>query len=144
MIEVISFTYDNKTLSALSAKIRQKVFVEEQNVDPALEYDGNDPGATHYLCYYNRIPVGTARWRRTTNGVKLERFAILPPYRNLKIGRELLDFVLNDVKKVSGKIYLHAQEKAVNYYLRAGFAIVGEAFYEAGIKHYKMILSKRP
>ncbi len=138
MIEIISFNFDNKVLAKSSGEIRQKVFVEEQQVDPVLEYDGKDPEATHYLCFYNNIPVGTARRRKTTEGIKLERFAVLPSYRNRKIGKELLAFVMNDVKKISEKIYLHAQEKAISYYQRAGFEIVGEAFYEAGIRHFKM------
>ena len=143
MIEIIPFRYDNKLLSRLSKKIRQKVFVEEQKVNAKLEYDGKDEDAFHYLCFFDEKPVGTARWRFTTEGIKLERFAVIRQYRNQKIGQKLLEFVLMDVTKMPGKIYLHAQEKAVNYYQRAGFVTIGTAFYEAGIKHFKMVLSNK-
>ena len=140
MIEIIKFNYDNKVLSAISMKIRQKVFVEEQNVDAILEYDGKDDEATHYLLYYNGKPVGTARWRFTPHGIKLERFALLPEFRNKGIGSAFLKQVMADVLITGQVIYLHAQEKAVTYYEREGFKIEGEAFYEAGIRHFKMLL----
>ena len=45
-----------------------------------------------------------------------------------------------DVSETGKAIYLHAQEKAVTYYQRAGFKVEGEAFFEAGIRHFKMVL----
>ena len=139
MVKITKFKSTNKALSALSMAIRQNVFVEEQNVDATLEYDGKDPEATHYLLYYNSQPVGTARWRPTPNGIKLERFALLPEFRNKGIGSKLLERVMSDVSETGKAVYLHAQEKAVTYYQRAGFKVEGEAFYEAGIRHFKMV-----
>ena len=138
MIEIIKFNYDNKVLSAISMKIRQKVFVEEENVDAALEFDGKDDEATHYLLYYDGQPIGTARWRPTPKGIKLERFALLPKFRNQRTGSKLLDKIMVNVLETGQPIYLHSQEKAVTYYERVGFKVIGEAFIEAGLKHYKM------
>jgi len=140
MTKIEKFKYNNKVLLAISMAIRQKVFVEEQNVDAILEYDGKDDEATHYLLYYNGKPVGTARWRFTPHGIKLERFALLPEFRNKGIGSAFLKQVMADVLITGQVIYLHAQEKAVTYYEREGFKIEGEAFYEAGIRHFKMLL----
>ena len=67
---------DGKTVFA----IRQTVFVEEQEVDPALEYDEFESGSHHYLVLKDNQPAGTARWRKTNKGVKLERFAVLPEF----------------------------------------------------------------
>ena len=139
MIEIVRFSYSNKKLVEISMNIRQEVFVKEQHVDTTLEYDGQDSKATHYILYFNKIPIGTARWRLTSKGIKLERFAILQDYRNKGIGKNLLEKVLTDVISENQVLYLHAQEKAVSYYQRAGFAIVGNIFIEAGINHYKMV-----
>ncbi len=138
-IKIIKFRYNNIKYHHISNNIRCKVFIEEQGVPSELEYDGQDAYATHYLLFYNDVPIGTARWRITDKGVKLERFAVLREYRNSGIGKTLLESVLDDAIDEKKKIYLHAQEKAVNYYKRAGFEIIGEAFIEAGIKHLKMI-----
>lgn len=142
MINTVKFKYDDKVLSAISMSIRQKVFVDEQQVDATLEYDGKDDEATHYLLYYNGDPVGTARWRPTPKGIKLERFALLPEFRNKGIGSKLLEQVMKDVAETEQPIYLHAQEKAVTYYQRAGFVVEGDAFFEAGIRHFRMVLRK--
>ena len=62
--------------------IRQTVFVEEQEVDPVLEYDEFEEISVHFVAKVNDVSVGTARWRRTPNGIKLERFAVLKENRN--------------------------------------------------------------
>src|SRR5688572_19373940 len=92
-------------------EIRQKVFVEEQNVAPEEEYDEFEDTSAHYLATVDGKPSGVARWRETEKGVKLERFAVLPEFRNQEVGSHVLKAVLADVlPKHAGKtIYLHAQ-----------------------------------
>ena len=119
--------------------IRQTVFVEEQEVDPALEYDEFEETSTHFIATIGGVPVGTARWRRTPNGIKLERFAVLGNYRNKGVGGAIVSAVLQDIpNKVN--VYLHAQLAACNLYARFGFEAEGDQFEEAGIMHYKMVL----
>jgi len=140
MITVESFTYDNQQKFDLALNIRTEVFVKEQKVDARLEFDGKDPEATHYLSFCNDAPAGTARWRKTDNGIKLERFAVLSQYRSQLVGLALLEAVLKDVKGLHPNIYLNSQKSAIGFYLRYGFVRVGEPFFEAGIEHIKMIL----
>ncbi|MFC5269576.1 GNAT family N-acetyltransferase [Adhaeribacter terreus] len=122
--------------------IRQKVFVEEQNVSPEEEYDEFEETAAHYLASYNGEPAGVARWRETENGVKLERFAVLENFRNKEVGGHILKRVLQDVKAAhpDKTVYLHAQLKAIPFYERHGFQKVGEQFSECDIEHFKMVL----
>ncbi|WP_161890673.1 GNAT family N-acetyltransferase [Pontibacter russatus] len=122
-------------------RIREQVFVEEQLVPREAEYDQYESTARHYLAIYNGVPCGAARWRVTDKGVKLERFAVLPAYRNKKVGAEVLAAVLQDVQRErpDDLIYLHAQLPAVNFYKRHGFATEGGLFSECDIQHYKMI-----
>jgi predicted GNAT family N-acyltransferase len=134
------FGFQDKELSNICSTIRTKIFVEEQQVDRAVEYD-HEEESHFYLLYFDGKPIATARWRETDKGIKLERFAMLKEFRNQGLGSELLKVVLNDVEKLGKKIYLHSQLKAVNYYERAGFIKVGEKFTEAGIEHYLMELS---
>lgn len=120
-------------------EIRHTVFVMEQKVDPDLEYDEFEETSIHYLALLNQVPAGTARWRRTPNGIKLERFAVLEEYRGKGVGSALVATVLNDLPD-RDNVYLHSQLAASNLYLRFGFQIEGEQFEEAGIQHYKMVL----
>ncbi len=124
--------------------IRETVFVQEQGVPAALENDEHDRrDARHYLARAaDGTPAGAARWRETEHGVKLERFAVLPAFRNQEIGATLLYAVLADVRAElpDAEVYLNAQLRAVPFYARHGFRREGEMFEEASIQHYKMAL----
>ncbi|MCF6367022.1 MAG: GNAT family N-acetyltransferase [Bacteroidales bacterium] len=142
-IKVIKFTSENKEQLEKAFQIRTKVFVEEQNVDKDLEYDGLDKNAIHYLVYYNKKAVGTARRRITKEGHKLERFAVYKEYREKKIGAALIVFILKELLPSESKIYLNAQAAVEKFYEKYGFKRVGEMFTEANIEHYKMEYAKK-
>ncbi len=123
--------------------IREKVFVEEQQVSKEEEYDEFEESATHFLAYNAKgEPAGTARWRFTDKGVKLERFAVRKESRGTGVGMALVARVLEDVAahpQADGKkIYLHAQLTAVPLYAKFGFETKGEQFEECNIWHYQM------
>lgn len=124
--------------------IRKQVFVLEQKVDPSDEYDEFEGTSVHFLAQLDGEAVGTARWRFTTNGVKLERFAVLKSARGIGVGQALVSLVLDDIKsdkRTEGKLkYLHAQLEAVPLYTKFGFKKVGEMFEECNILHYQMEL----
>ena len=137
MIEVKRFSFEDKVLAEQAFAIRRKVFVEEQGVDANLEYD-KEESARHYLLIVGEKPIATARWRETADGIKLERFAVLPQFRNRGFGEIILEAVLKDVVPTGKHVYLHSQIRAVPFYKRNGFVEVGEHFFEAGIGHVEM------
>ncbi len=122
-------------------EIRKQVFVNEQHVTPKLEYDEYEDTSTHYLAKFNGTVAATARWRYTSaQTIKLERFAVLKAFRDKKVGKAILNHILNEVKMLQPqKIYLHAQVQVVEFYCKAGFVAEGEQFTEADILHYKMV-----
>ena len=120
-------------------KIRKEVFIEEQNVPTEIEMDEFDETAEHFIAYIDEAPVGCARLRR--NGfVKLERIAIIREQRNKGYGTQLTKYLIDISKKNNKEIMMHSQDYIKDFYKKFGFAIVGEPFYEAGIKHVKMVL----
>ena len=144
MIEIISFKVgDRPDLAELTNNIRHTVFVGEQNVDPALEYDEFESESVHYLLTVNGEAVATARWRETSKGIKLERFATLSSHRNKGLGAILLQDIMDDILPLEKKIYLHSQLKAIPFYERHGFVKMGEKFSEADIEHFEMILRQK-
>lgn len=117
--------------------IRRVVFVEEQEVDPAEEYDEFEDSCIHFLASWEGVPCGTARIRTTENGKKLERFAVLKEYRGKKVGAALVNACLE--KLTPGTYaYMHAQEHALDFYARHGFEATGDRFWECDIPHFKM------
>jgi len=118
-------------------KIRKEVFVIEQNCPEDIEWEFEEE-SHHYVALIDDIAVGTARWRQTEKGYKLERFAVTKEYRNQQIGAALLTRIIADVPKDEKPVYLHAQLAAKNFYLRHGLLPKGEHFWEGGIEHVKM------
>lgn len=141
MIEIRKISSSDTAGAFQAMAIREAVFVREQGVDPLLEHDTYESVSHHYLALFNGSPVGTARWRKTGKGIKLERFAVLTDYRNRGIGEKLLNQVLDDACSEGHQLYLHAQLRAVPFYERAGFSKEGDLFYEAGLAHYRMTRS---
>ncbi|RRB06944.1 GNAT family N-acetyltransferase [Larkinella rosea] len=124
--------------------IREEVFVKEQHVRKEDEYDEFETTSHHFLALYDGTPCGTARWRTTSNGVKLERFAVLAAYRGKGVGQRLVQAVLDDIFSQQPEpiesVYLNAQLTAMPLYAKFGFKAVGPMFEECGIQHYKMVL----
>ncbi len=118
--------------------IRRQVFIIGQNIPESIEMDDHKIDAIYYLATLAGKPVGTARYRKSSDGIKLERFAVLESARKLGVGSALVDFVLKDLKDEK-TIYLNAQESVITFYKKLGFDSVGNIFYEAEIPHQKMV-----
>ena len=115
------------------------MFCIEQNVSEEIEMDEFDETAMHILATINDTPVGTARWRLTEDGAKMERFAVTKKYRGKGVGEVLVNYLLNELKE-HDYIYLNAQESVIKFYERFGFVAEGNRFFEADIPHKKMVL----
>ncbi|MHC1777331.1 MAG: GNAT family N-acetyltransferase [Lentimicrobium sp.] len=135
---IVSFKNDQSDYFEIARKIRYSVFVEEQKVPEELEYDEYETVCLHYLAFIGDVAIGTCRWRHTSKGIKLERFAVLPEHRGKGFGDLLVQQVLKDVLMEGKAIYLHAQEQVAGFYEKLGFRAYGERFEEAGIGHYLM------
>ena len=122
----------------LVLSIRKEVFIRGLNIPEYLEIDKNEDMATYVLAYVKNKPVGTARWRKTKKGIKLERFAVLEKYRSNGIGAKMTEFILKNLKE-NQLIYLYAQDSAIKFYEKLGFKSIGNLFKEVGINHQEMI-----
>ena len=122
----------------LVLSIRKDVFIRGLNIPEYLEIDKNEDMATYVLAYVKNKPVGTARWRKTKKGIKLERFAVLEKYRSNGIGSKMTKFILKNLKE-NQLIYLYAQDSAIKFYEKLGFKSIGNLFKEVGINHQEMI-----
>lgn len=134
---VVNKVSDQQRLDKVFA-IRREVFVDEQNCPPELEWEHEDE-STHFLATVNGEPAGASRWRKTPNGYKLERFAVLKKFRGQGVAHELVRTVLADLPADAGYVYLNAQIQAMGLYAKFGFVAEGPQFEEAGIQHFKMV-----
>ncbi len=127
--------------------IREAVFVQEQACPPDEEWDAHDAadarGRTvhHLLATLGAEPVACARWRPVGDVAKLERFAVLVPFRGRGIAREMVSVALAEARAAGfTRFALHAQSHLAGFYASFGFAPHGDLFGEAGIEHVKMTL----
>ncbi len=140
MIQIKKFHFKDKKLMQDAHAIRHEVFVIGQKCPANLEWEFEEE-STHFLVLDNDKAVATARYRKTTTGYKLERFAVLEAVRGKGYGHIILKAILDDLKGFSGMIYMHAQSEVLPFYEKMGFKRKGLEFEEAGIMHFKMTLS---
>ena len=123
--------------------MREKVFVEEQNVPRELEWDEWDERCDHAVaCDSGGRAIGTARL--APDG-RLGRMAVLRECRGRGVGAALLEALLGRARELSlSRVSLHAQTHAAGFYRRFGFSERGGEFLEAGLPHFEMTLELSP
>jgi YbgC/YbaW family acyl-CoA thioester hydrolase len=129
-------------LGTAAQAIRKQVFIDEQKIPAEMEWDGIDPDSVHALAR-NRfgVPLATGRLLEHVPGVaKIGRMAVMPSMRGSRIGRAVLDALLQAARaRGDREALLHAQCSAAPFYARAGFVERGPVFEEAGIPHVEMV-----
>ena len=120
-------------------RIREQVFVGEQGVSAAEEWEGLDPRAVHLIA---EDPDGNAiATARLLPSGQIGRMAVVRGWRGRGVGRALLRLALRIAREDGLPApFLHAQTQALGFYERLGFAPQGEVFDEAGIAHQRMTL----
>jgi len=120
-----------------AATVRRRVFVEEMRIDEATDFDGSDDGAVHVVAYRAKQPIATGRLLPAER--RIGRMAVLEPLRGSGVGSAVLQKLVREAVRLEiREVVLHAQEHAIGFYLRHGFAPEDERFEEAGIPHQKM------
>jgi predicted GNAT family N-acyltransferase len=130
------WAHDAPRLSA----VRRAVFIDEQGVPEALEWDEHDAVSTHWLATSDDgTPIGCARLLPDGH---IGRMAVLPAWRGRGVGRALLAAVMSAAKaRGHTTLRLSAQTHAAAFYAQAGFVVVGDEYEEAGIPHVAMQMS---
>lgn len=116
--------------------VRNTVFTQEQNVDPTIDFDGQDNFAIHTVIYLNGSVVATGR---ILSDGHIGRVAVLKPYRSLGLGSKvILSLQEYATKNNYPHIYLGSQLHAEPFYTKLGFKRYGEQYTEANIEHIGM------
>lgn len=123
-------------------RIREAVFINEQNIPPEQEWDDLDTTSTHFLAIDGNYCMGTARLTKETEScARISRVAVLKDWRGLHIGNEILQAIINEAKQQNFTLLtLAAQKHATKFYKHFGFEVVSDEFLEVGIPHVEMQL----
>lgn len=119
--------------------IRTKVFIKEQQVPVALEWDEQDTSAQHLLVFTStNEPIACAR---LLNNGSIGRMAVLKEWRGLGVGAKLLNKAIAFHRQQgTSVITLSAQMHAIPFYQKAGFEVISALYLDAGILHVDMHL----
>lgn len=122
----------------LTQPIRTKVFIQEQHVPEAQEWDRWDDFSVHAVAILDGVAVGTAR---LTRDCKIGRMAVLKDYRKQGIGQAMLEYLIEEAQdRGMTQLSLNAQTHAQDFYAKHGFQAVGEEFLDVQIPHIEMRL----
>lgn len=115
--------------------VRGLVFIVEQEIDWAIEFDGLDPECVLFTAYENDLAVGAARLYKN----KVGRVATLKEYRGKGIASQIMKKIEEYAKeKEIPLLKLHAQLYIKEWYEHLGYVAEGDIFQEAEIDHIKM------
>lgn len=121
--------------------IRTQVFMYEQQVPEALEWDGLDEKAVHLLALTSSgEAIGCAR---LIGDGSIGRMAVVKPWRGTGVGMPLLKQAIAYYRQQGQqRITLSAQLHAVAFYEKAGFEVCSAPYLDADIMHVDMQLQQ--
>jgi predicted GNAT family N-acyltransferase len=139
-VEIVEFGLTSGTwdeLGALARPVREAVFVAEQGVPLALEWDEFDAVSRHVIARdSNGEVIGTGRLLPDGH---IGRMAVLAPWRGKHVRPPLMEpLIAEAAQQKMQPLLLHAQAQAVGFYEKLGFVAEGAGFMEAGIPHRLM------
>ena len=121
----------------LLSAIRRAVFIVEQHVPEADEWDAQDARGQHVMAIAaDGSAIGTGRLLPDGH---IGRMAVLKPWRGRGVGSALLrELITMAGERGFAETRLHAQTHALAFYRKHGYTAQGDEFMEAGIAHYAM------
>ena len=123
-----AYVADKFSPAAIEAELR-----DERNVFHLIRYNGAVAG---YSKIIYKVPIEPVQEQNIT---KLERLYLLEKFYDKKLGHRLLQFNI-DLTKLAGQtgMWLYVwkgNERALTFYERAGFHIVGDGWFRLTAEH---------
>lgn len=119
--------------------IRTQVFICEQGITEANEWDDQDVISQHFVIYDQDQPIATARLLENNS---VGRVAVLKTYRGQGLGQMIMLEIISYAQKQRRSVLtLSSQVHAISFYEKLGFTVQGNSYDECGIPHIEMTMS---
>lgn len=117
--------------------VRRAVFIDEQQIPEAEEWDAHDATCLHYLAGDG---AGTARLIARGDSAKIGRVAVILAHRGTGLGARIMEALMQDARNRGFKTAeLESQVHAIPFYTRLGFVAEGPEYDDgSGILHRQM------
>ncbi|MBU3675004.1 MAG: GNAT family N-acetyltransferase [Solirubrobacteraceae bacterium] len=120
-------------------ELRREVFVGEQGVSEADEFDGREEECVHVIAVDGGRVVGCCRLLPAGERVKLGRMVVASGRRREGIAAAMLAEADRQAAALGATlITLSAQTYVVSLYEQAGYEVTSGTFDEVGIEHVRM------
>jgi predicted GNAT family N-acyltransferase len=129
----------SKILSPQGAKLRKKVFMDEQGF--SYEFDEIDQNAWHLVLYENGMCIGVCRLfdAEEESTMHSGRIAVEKNFRKKGVGKDILkaaEYFARTKNKTC--MVLDAQCRAKDFYEKAGYKAFGSIHDDEGCPHISM------
>jgi predicted GNAT family N-acyltransferase len=120
--------------------VRRAVFIDEQGIPEAEEWDAEDDRCLHFLAEDGHGPVGCARLIARGTEAKIGRVAVLKRARGTGLGRAIMQRAMDHARHAGFRTaMLEAQLSAIGFYENLGFVAEGPEYDDgSGILHRVM------
>ena len=127
---------DWASLKQHAQKIRELVFIQEQDIPENEEWDDLDSVSLHFIVWDDTTVIATARLLPNNS---IGRVAVLKSHRGLGIGFKLMQEIILVARQEQRKfLELSAQVHAISFYEKLGFQCKGHEYLDCGIPHITM------
>ncbi len=119
--------------------IRTQVFICEQGITEADEWDDQDVISQHFVIYDQDQPIATARLLQNHS---VGRVAVVKAYRGQGLGQMIMLEIISYAQKQRRSVLtLSSQVHAISFYEKLGFTVQGNSYDECGISHIEMTMN---
>jgi predicted GNAT family N-acyltransferase len=140
-IIIIKLNFKDNDFSIIK-NIRKEVFSDELGISESKLFDEYDELCDHFLIFDGINVIGSVRFVKINQTVKLERMAVLKKYRRNNYGKNCI-LQLKEYYKFLGhtQMILDSIYSVKNFYKKCGFIEEGKIFQRVGIEHIRMSLT---
>lgn len=144
-----------ETYAAYNTKENMEGYVKNNFNVETLEKNFDEPNAQFFIAYADEIPVGYAKIRtvevpaamKNRNHLELERIYVKQDFKGKKIGKALLSKCIETANREGFEVLWlgvwEHNEKALNFYKKAGFEIFDQHIFKLGDDEQRDYLMKK-
>ena len=131
---------ETEATRAAHGETGRTVFIEEQQIPEAEEWDAEDATCLHLLAEDDTGPLGCARLIARGTTAKIGRVAVMPRARGTGLGRRIMEAALEEARAAGfAEALLESQVSVIGFYETMGFVAEGPEYDDgSGILHRVM------
>jgi ribosomal protein S18 acetylase RimI-like enzyme len=137
LFAIYASTRQDEVASFGWAEEQREAFLRMQFKSRRAAYELQFPAAEYSVIIARGKPAGSTIVERRENAISLTDIAVLPEFRGLGIGSQVVEMLKTQAAKAAKPLILsvdHANQRARQFYLERGFRIIGKSQINCSMK----------